>query len=329
MIKSKLKVVDITDACELNINEEQRVNIVTKVAAISRGKDKSNNPVLRYSKLLRESAPNFDIETFMKTNGFKTVKPNAGRPLEFAPVKLEVHRGDNNTCYFIESKTGFLAIEKDIFLNDIMPFSYIEDEMLYTNIRALVNAGIPYNAIPYNVVDNYRILKVSAPYFVFAQIRTHSRLSQVAISARVTTTDDYWLPDDILERISNSTTLKSSLPTIFINNKEVIQGKAIFKAKTNDEVIAVLQQLPIFLGINILKHLGYKKEIYNRWPQHLKMTNWIIGGFLNDPKSWGHLILEREVIPEAYSSWVQETTKEVSALILETLNRPYKHSEIG
>ena len=58
-----------------------------------------------------------------------------------------------------------------------------------------------------------------------------------------------------------------------------------------------------------MKHLGYHKEIYNRWPNHLKYKTWIMGGYTNDPKAWGHFLLEREVFPDICKSWVQAETK--------------------
>jgi hypothetical protein len=62
----------------------------------------------------------------------------------------------------------------------------------------------------------------------------------------------------------------------------------------------------------ILKIAGYHKEVYDRWPNHLKMKRWIIGGYMNDPKQWPHFLLEREAYEDKFTSWVQKTTKEVA-----------------
>jgi hypothetical protein len=68
-------------------------------------------------------------------------------------------------------------------------------------------------------------------------------------------------------------------------------------------------------GQSLLKAMGYKKEIYNRWPSHMKYKSWIIGGWLNNPYQWGHFLLEREAYPKLHNSWVQPQTAETAKAI--------------
>ena len=68
---------------QANTSEENRVKFVTDCAAISRGKVESNNPQKRYQHLLKEAAPN------SCDNECKGV---AGRPLEFLPIALTLHK---------------------------------------------------------------------------------------------------------------------------------------------------------------------------------------------------------------------------------------------
>jgi len=315
---------DYTHSVVLNNDENKRINTVTKVAAISRGQSKSNNPKRRYDKLLKEAAPNLTLENI---NDNKNISAIAGRPLEFTPIvfkkeELIVSNGTKEIRLLNVNNNDIVYTMPYItFLNDLMPFSYLDDGILYTNIRACVNSGIPYFKLPYNKIDKYFIVEVKAPYFVFAQIRTHGRLSQIAASERVISEDDYWLPDDALVKV------KTSLTSDFIEAEklncigcdECKYGDRISDATTIDELIEIFLELPIGKVQKILKLAGYNKEIYNRWPNHLKYKTWMIGGYINDPKAWPHFLLEREAFPDKYSSWVQKQTQKVTEVIRDIL----------
>jgi len=308
------RFLDENHECLLNVTEDIRTNMVTTIAAISRGNDGSKNPTSRYKKLLEEAAPNVSLKDLSKDGKVNKV---AGRALEFAPVKLilkEPH--DYNPNYYI----GFnhrqldIPVSKSVFLNDIMPFSYLENGFLYTNIRALVNAGVSYDLIPYSYIDNYEVVEVKAPYFAFAQVRTHGRLSQIAVSERVVKEDEYWLPEGTLHNVRTTLTSKyiKELNLNCIECTECMYGKRINACTTTKELTDIFLELPIAKVQKILKIAGYDKELYDRWPNHLKMKRWIIGGYTNDPKQWSHFLLEREAYPEKYKSWVQEATREVA-----------------
>jgi len=314
--------------CEINTNKENRVNAVTSVAAISRGKDKSNNPEKRYQHLLKEAAPNYNFFDLLELEekGDKIEKV-AGRPLEFCPVIINGYNVISESEYNVPYSELRLSLkDKEVlsishrdFTNTIGKFSYVEENVpdvweIYTNARALINAGIEESKIPFNrptELINYFIIELKVPYFVFAQMRTHGLLSQVAVSERVTEEEDYWLPDDILKRVSDS------------NNpiKGLLQG-----VKDKEEAEERLHHL-FFNGLTvkggreILKALGYKKEIYNRYPSFLKYKTFIIGGWLNNPYQWGHFLLEREAFDKILSSWTQEQTKETAKAIRNVIEK--------
>jgi len=308
-----------------NDSEEKRVKAVTKVAAVSRGKDESKNPEHRYDSLLREAAPDLSFEEIEEAKEIDCV---AGRPLEFAPIKFLMRFDVENMAvkfYNFDTKEFFHVMTLDNFLNNLMPFSFLEDDYSYkvvkTNLRACINSGMTYYNLPYTAIDDYRIVKVTAPYFVFAQIRTHGRLSQVAVSERVVTEDRYWLPKDAPERI------KEILTFDFIEEKrlncigcdECKYADILKNAKTIDDVVKVFLELKIGVVQDILKEAGYNKEIYNRWPNHLKYKTWIMGGYMSDPKAWSHFLLEREAYRDKYRSWVQKETREVALAIKDVL----------
>jgi len=317
------KIMDISS----NINETARINVVTQVAAITRGKSKSNNPVKRYQKLLKEAAVNPTITAHKKqlisdTTMSRNFLPldeqeslslvvnkdkNASRVLEFIPVRLKYKMDGNSVILELRNTTVAFSLEK--FNNEIGRFSYLHLGYIYTNLRALINAGIKYNNIPYNLPDEtkyFRIIKLHAPHFVFDQIYTHTVLSKVAVSDRVVEDNDYglkfFLPDDIMERVMKKP-------------HDAIKRYAKFSVNMNDEEYDIQEVIEIFITrmstdevINYLKDLGYKREIYNRWSYGLKYKTWFMAGWINDPMSWPHLLLEREAYPEVYKSWVQEDT---------------------
>jgi len=314
--------------CEINASKENRINAVTSIAAISRGKDKSKNPEKRYQHLLKEAAPNYSFFDLLELEekGDKLEKV-AGRPLEFCPVIINGYNIISETEYGIPYAELRLSLkDKEVlhishkdFNNTIGKFSYVEENIpdvweIYTNARALLNAGIDESRIPFNrptELINYFIIELKVPYFVFAQMRTHGLLSQVAVSERVTEEEDYWLPDDILKRVSES------------NNpiRGLLQGVKDKKEAEERLYQLFFNGLTVKGGKEILKALGYKKEIYNRYPSFLKYKTFIIGGWLNNPYQWGHFLLEREAFNELLSSWTQEQTKEAAKAIRKVIEK--------
>jgi len=292
---------------EINMNEENRINAVTAIAAISRGNDKSKNPINRYKALLKEAGGNETYKSlrFMEDCHItKKIDKAPGRPLEFLPVVFDISFMPDNLVG-LYNKNVFNTLTLNTFLNYVMPFSYIDKNKLYTNVRALLNAGVKYEDIPYNTSDElkgYFITKVSAPYFTFAQIRTHGKISQIAVSARVVDEEEYWLPDDITDRVYNG--IKNEILPLMRKNDY-----------TKESVLEYLLNLKIDEARDYLKSLGYKQEIYNRWPNHMETKTWMMGGYLNDDKQWGHFLLEREAYPQLYKSWVQKQTKDLTIKI--------------
>ena len=63
-----------------NLCQETREKFVTDLAAVSRGKDESKNPSVRFKALLKEAAPNSKDDI---TDGFQGY---ASRPMEFCPI---------------------------------------------------------------------------------------------------------------------------------------------------------------------------------------------------------------------------------------------------
>lgn len=150
-----------------NLTQETREKFVTDLAAVSRGKDESKNPSARFKALLKEAAPNSKEDIVDGFEGW------ASRPLEFAPAIVEFMEltDHNNESYWTivdatEQDKNYdpgydmhfanVRLSKTDFYNKIVRFSYVEachwnpsGLLVYTNIRALLNAGVKYDDIPF------------------------------------------------------------------------------------------------------------------------------------------------------------------------------------
>ena len=147
-----------------NLCQETREKFVTDLAAISRGKDESKNPAARFKALLKEAAPNSKEDIVDGFEGW------ASRPMEFCPIICEFAEVTNNDCenvmVLITEKNlddfengnykNMFSINKYDFYNKILKYSYStkcdydnNSIILYTNLRTLLNAGVPYDDIPF------------------------------------------------------------------------------------------------------------------------------------------------------------------------------------
>ena len=281
---------------EANLSEENRIKFVTDLAAISRGKTSSNNPKKRYKALLEEAA--------LKT---------PSRPLEFLPVVLNVQ------AYYDNLLHTTLVIIKDFNLNEITYYKYDEFHnhfggsfgylnskgYLFTNMRACINAGIPYEKIPYatneniELYKNFKAIRAKVPMFVFNHLVTHTQLSKEARSERVVSLkgNDYWLPEDFGERLKEYTHLHS--------DKDIWDLKEV---QSRESLINILLNIGQIRVQEIFKELGYKKEIYQRAMLELRYKELVITGWYNNPKTWKHLFLERNATNE-WSNWTQKETQ--------------------
>jgi len=313
-----------------NASEENRIKTATTIAAISRGKDGSNSPESRYKKLLKEAATNVSLVDILNGNiDEENMDTAPGRPLEFIPVAI-------GAIIVNEKDVELVDIDKDkVFAkitiadySNLMKFSSVFKVLepnrfiITTNMRALLNLGlfnyedIPYNAERNGALSGYKAYEIKAPYFVFAQIRTHGQMSQVAVSGRVVDEEELWLPEDVVERAvghfySIIKTLEKYYDYEFVT--DIVDKFRSLASKGNIEHI--LNNIKPVAAREVLKTLGYHKEIYSRFPNMLYYKRWIIAGSIYDKYQWGHLLLEREAFPSLYKSWVQPTTSQVAVMI--------------
>lgn len=300
--KCKVEEISITNPKEL----------VTSIAAVSRGKDKSNNPDKRYGLLLKEAALH-----------------SPGRPLEFSPciVKVTMFKNMVNIGPYeedVEGKYRIKHLDMDFFITHLARYGYLEYDssdtyILYTNYRAMIKAGWREEEIPLVSswrLDDYKIVKITCPFYIWSQLMTHTQLSKISQSDRVSGGTEYWLPDDVFVRIKNKRESLSGVSKYFDlvtssvkhNDKDSLLNTLITKVSQED-----CQEF--------FKELGYPREIWSRAPYYFKMKTFIMGGWKNDPNTWNNLFLERGVYPNIWDkTWVQKETQEVCKMIEKIVN---------
>ena len=70
---------------------------------------------------------------------------------------------------------------------------------------------------------------------------------------------------------------------------------------------------------DLLRTLGYQKEIYQRAMLELRYKEWVMVGTMEDSSTWEHLFLERNAT-DAYKNWTQEETR----LVVKTIKEAFE-----
>lgn len=304
--------VSTVKSYEANKNEENRVKFITDLAAVSRGKTESNNPKVRYKKLLKEAA----LET-------------PSRPLEFLPIVFDLVIGSmNNILLYALSESvldgkHFHSFDDFTKLQKLLKYSYIERSVkdlggnvifrIYSNMRACINAGIPYNTVPYGDEKEYqqfKAIKANIPMFVWAQVpNTHTAISKESQSDRVTENNNYWLPEDFMDRIKGKIKSNEKINMMLLNILSEISY-----IKDRELLIEHLLSMPQETIKVLFKRLGYKREIYSRSLYYFKYKEVVMTGWNNNPDVWEHLFLERGAT-DKWKNWTQpETIKFVKSI---------------
>lgn len=311
-----------------NASEENRIKFVTDLAAIARGKYGSINPPVRYKQLLKEAAPN---ELNIKN---KNLVGSPSRPLEFCPVKLII-QFDGLGIFSLYSLNGDLVhtFENLPRANYLLKYSYLDDVpylrdcpysdkkyyAIYTNLRALINAGVLYENIPYNTsqdLKHFVALRAMVPMFVWAQTpNTHTAISKEAQSDRFTENVNYWLPDDFRERVFNFINSCTN-DNIFLD-----MAKEILACAVKEEIVNILLSNYSQNTIQeFFKEIGYPAEIYSRAIYYFKYKEVVMTGWKNDPNVWEHLLIERSAEPDIWNNHTQNETKIFVYGIKEVIN---------
>lgn len=266
-----------------NANEENRVLFIKALKDIVRSSvpGKITPPNLIYSGLSEEICPlEYDREN----------KKTPSRLFEFIPVVIKFKYDLNNECVYLNLRSPLntptgVKMSLSLFNHMLLRFSYAykitsKTYILRTNLRACINAGIPYRYIPYNDKDelkDYKIMHVYAPYFILTKLMEHTLLSkEIKYEKSVNEKDDYWFP-----------------PTL-----DELDIENIMKFNQNE--------IKLFL-----KQLKFPKDIYQWGIQGWRKRDLLIGGWDQD-LTWQHLFLEKNARTDRYSNF---TSKEISTVV--------------
>ncbi len=286
--------VEFLDPLYSNATELQRIDWTTRLAAISRGKDKSANPKKRYAALMKEAEGSLP-----------------SRPFEFLPIKIPL------------GKFSEMGLHGDK-LSRVSRFSITDNSYMYTNMRALIGAGVEYETIPfYEDTYEFAAFKIKAPMFVWAQIVTHTQLSTESQSDRVAEEQEYWLPDDIEEHLNRLNNDDSYMDTIVQKvyldciqlSDDIASGNIPITADGfKNYMVKVASQNDVQV---LLKALGYPREIWSRAPYYFKMKEFVITGWINNDDAWPHFLRERNAYMNdgGPKNWTQPETQKYAYAI--------------
>ena len=289
-------------------------------------------------------------DTDMKLTRFK-FKTSPSRPFEFLPivlgyrvvnnmVRITTTKGDRlpNSCVYLE-----MSLHE--FNNKLGKYSYLINHysteytnLLYTNMRAVINSGIPYKCIPYADADDMKYystfiaLRAKLPMFIWAQVpNTHTAISKEAQSDRVVTIDEYWLPEDLRDKVYK---YKEKIVKDDIYVCEWVQYTIdnILNTNSKDEIIDILvngrrdDEFTLTQGEiqDFLKTIGYDKEIYSRAMYYFKYKEVVMTGWDVDPAVWEHLLLERSYYKDVHKNWTQDETRKVVKTIGDIISKGYR-----
>lgn len=258
-----------------------------------------------FHRLMKEAAPNLLGD-----------KASPSRPLEFCPVQFNIEVEDNEVClYPMKDKNSMFPIWRGHtinFFNEFQFGSYVIDDILFTNLRTCLNAEIPYDKVPFSDSKGFIAVRAKLPMFVWSQVMTHTRISKESQSDRVSTETDYWLPMDLEQRIKEAHQ-RDGLDSPHLDL--VLQIMTYGQLTSEDKdfrgfILECLLNIPSQNEVEAyFKYLRYKKEIYQRAMYYMKYKTMIMTGWVQDPSSWSHFLLEREAYPEHHKSWVQDETR--------------------
>lgn len=296
---------------EISIWGKSTVELVTEVAAVSRLKTESKFPENRFVKLAEEGA---------------LYTPS--RPFEFAPCVVDAHIYKDMVKLDPVGTAPMKSKNMDLtkFLTEIARFSWMElrddgeTHRVYTNARTLAKAGYSFDEIPVPDTEenlescyyqNFKIMRITCPYFVWAQLMTHTGLSKISQSDRVCGSNEYFLP---FRLYSSYRIDKKGLDLGEFENEDEFNQAFLdwmLNKASQEEVQAYL------------KNQVYPREIWSRAPYYFKMKTFIMGGWRNDPHAWDNLFLERNCYPRWWNNWTQEETKSVVQEIEELVMDDY------
>lgn len=188
-------------------------------------------------------------------------------------------------------------------------FSSLKEGKYYTNARELLNQDYSWEEV-IKLVDftHYKAVKITAPYFVYGQVSTHTQITSVSHSNRYTESDlGYWMPDEIKEYWRE-------------------RGYTFDHTYTAEDLQANWNNLVERTGpVKLQEYMKAKgvtrREVHARGSDMLQYRVATLGGYVNNPRAWPHFINQRLHDPHT-----QKETRQLAGLIAEALQWTETHS---
>lgn len=213
-------------------------------------------------------------------------------------------------------------------------------------MRALLKFGIKYENIPYNKpsdLTDFKLVEFNVPFFVWNQLYTHTTISKVSESDRVSRNEvwdesNVWLPKDVLSKVQefaskfenrsnpenekyfkqyNDALVKIAERFADVCNVTFAEGldeykeylsKFKFEFETEKDLkFYLMNDLSQTQLEEYFQMIGYPKETSSRAIYMMRIKKSYFAGWKNDPYVWQNLIGERT------SGWTQGYTKEAAA----------------
>ena len=173
-------------------------------------------------------------------------------------------------------------------------FGFFDDDAYFTNARELLSWGFAWgDIIPLVNFTYYRTVKVTAPYFIYGQLSTHTQITTVSHSARYSKANlGYWMPDEISRYLYENT------------NNATEAWNEIVTTSSSEELEAFMKKC----GVT-------RMEIYARGRDMLARRVYTLGGYTLNENSWPHFINQR-----MRDKHTQEETRKLAGMILDVIS---------
>lgn len=225
---------------------------------------------------------------------------------------------------------------KEMFIPVVDVFGIRDGNKLKFDIKELLNNEYTVEDIIEDVKAeccyvedyiNFEAMKMNLPMFSWSQWpMTHTQLSKESQSDRVAENVNYWLPNDIIEKfnkyIIDTDDELSAEACEQIESIQVITKSPDLKVKSKLQAIkdVMLHVLPQNRFQEILKAIGYKREIWSRAPYYFKYKEVVVTGWKNDPTTWQHSFLERNGYEQYHKNWTQKESQQIIKAVMEVYN---------
>jgi len=198
----------------------------------------------------------------------------------------------------------FEFIPCKVLLRDI---SYTKDQLFgftdeerrwyYTNLREVLTYDAANNDygilnIPHCIdFTDYFVVKITAPFFIYSHLSTHTQITSVSHSARYTAADlGYYKPE------------------------EVLMGQEEWDAYVKCNSPIALEAYMKSCGI-------IRREIFARGADMLAYRPFTLGGYISNPNAWPHFINQRTKDPHT-----QKETRIVAEEIAKLINKQFEQT---